>query len=101
MSEAVDLTLLSGRLVGLEREMRLMRISVDTLVPRVAVMEQSFRDLIGEVSRGFEQHDQRLSRIESRLDTLDAGLTALGSAMADQTALMTQIAALLKGPAPG
>jgi hypothetical protein len=52
---------------------------------RIAVMEQSFHDLVGEVSRGFDQQQQQATRQEKRLDTLDAGLSALQSDLASST----------------
>ncbi len=53
MSETVDLTVLSGRLKGLERDMRLLRVQLDQLAgnlpprlgsidARLGVLEQSF-----------------------------------------------------------
>jgi hypothetical protein len=88
MSETVDLTLLSGSLQGMEREVRLLRLQLDHLagtVPvrlggieaRLGVMEQSVHDLAAEVARGFGQVQQQLTRHEKRFDALDAGLAAL------------------------
>jgi hypothetical protein len=97
MSETVDRTLLSTQLSGLDREIRLLRLQLDTLLPRaaatdarVAALEQSFHDLVGEVSRGFGQNEQRGARIEKRLDVLDAGLTVLRDQLAAGTAQILQ-----------
>ena len=86
MSDTVDLTLLSGLVQGLDREMRLLRLQVDNLVPRIGIMEQSFHELVGEVSRGFGQTEQRFTRLEKRMDALDAGLSTLRADLAASTA---------------
>ncbi len=82
MSETLDLTVLSGLVQETAREARLMRLQVDNLASRfagmeqrVSVLEQSFHDLVGEVSRGFSQVQQRATRHEKRLDAVDAGWT--------------------------
>jgi uncharacterized protein involved in exopolysaccharide biosynthesis len=97
MSETVDPTLLSTQLLGLDREMRLLRSQLDTLMPRVAAtdtrvaaLEQSFHDLVGEVSRGFGQNEQRFGRLERRLDAVDAGLTELRGELAESTSRIMQ-----------
>ena len=88
MSDAVDLTLLSGSLQGMEREVRLLRLQLDQFagtVParlggieaRLGVMEQSVHDLAAEVPRGFSQVQHQLTRHEKRFDALDAGLASL------------------------
>ena len=56
------------------------------LPPRMAVIEQSFHELVGEVSRGFGQLQQQATRLEKRLDAVDAGLSALRGELVDSTA---------------
>jgi hypothetical protein len=53
---------------------------------RLSAMEQSFHGLVNEVSRGFGQQQQQLTRLEKRINAVDAGLSALGAALADSTA---------------
>ncbi len=106
MSEAIDLTLLSTLVQGLDREMRLLRLQVDHLASRASALdgrlgalEKTFHDLVTEVSRGFGQNEQRFNRVERRLDAVDSGLTSLRTAMDESTA---QIIAALRGSAtPG
>src|SRR3984885_7873422 len=90
MSEVVDLSLLASGVQKIARELRLLRLQVDQLASvmpqRLAVIEQSFHDLVGEVSRGFGQQQQQITRQDRRLDVLDAGLTALRADLADSTA---------------
>ena len=93
MSDVVDLTLLSGAVTGIERDLRLLRLQVDNVVSRfasmeqrLAVLEQSFHDLVAEMSRGFGQMQQQAARQEKRLDVLDAGLSDLRAGMDDSTA---------------
>ena len=89
MSDVVDLSFISGLVQGLDREMRLLRLQVDNLAggipPRLAVIEQSFHELTGEVARGFGQMQQQFSRQEQRLNALDAGLAKLGVDLAEST----------------
>ena len=86
----MDLTLLSGSVLEMSRELRLLRLQVDQLAtglpPRMAVIEQSFHELVGEVSRGFGQLQQQATRLEKRLDAVDAGLSALRGELVDSTA---------------
>ena len=100
MNDTVDLTLLAGTLSELARDMRLMRLQVDNLASRfagldgrlsgldgrIAGLEQSFHDLVGEVSRGFGQQQQQITRLEKRIDGVDAGLAALRLDLASNTA---------------
>lgn len=93
MSDIGDLTLLSGLMRETAREVRLLRLQVENLVSRfagmeqrIAVMEQSFHELVGEVSRGFGQIQQQLTRSEKRFETMDAGLSALRAEAAENTA---------------
>jgi flagellar biosynthesis chaperone FliJ len=92
MSDVIDLRFLSGQVASLDREMRLVRLQVDQMAgslnqlsSRVASIEQNFQQtfhgLIGEIARGFGQTHQQIARQESRISTLDAGLTTLRIAM--------------------
>jgi hypothetical protein len=96
MNEALDLTLLSAGLQAIEREMRLVRVQLDQLAgatphrltsidARLGVLEQSVHGLTAEVARGFGQMHQLLARHEQRFDVLDAGLTSIRAAMAEDT----------------
>lgn len=89
MSDVVDLSFISGLVQGLDREMRLLRLQVDNLAsgipPRLTVIERSFHELTGEVSRGFGQMQQQLTRHEKRFDGLDAALAKLGTDLAEST----------------
>lgn len=91
-----DLTLLGGTLTELAREQRLLRLQVDNIAARLAGhdtrfagVEASIHGLIGEMSRGFGQQQQQLTRIELRLDAVQAGLTGIGATLADNTRLLT------------
>jgi hypothetical protein len=89
MSDTLDLTLLSGTVLEIVRELRLLRLQVDQLAaglpPRMAVIEQSFHELVGEVSRGFGQTQQQITRLESRVGAVDAGLARLEAALKENT----------------
>jgi len=96
MSDTIDLTLLSGRLQGLERDLRLLRVQIDQLVgtlpprlgsidARLGVLEQSFHDLTTAVARDFGLVQQQLVRQEKRFEVLDAGLTSLRHEIAENT----------------
>lgn len=92
MSDTVDLTLLAGTVQEIARAVRLMSLQADSLSSRtagidgrLASLEQSFHDLVGEVSRGFGQMQQQLTRQEKRLDVVDVGLTALRTDLAAHT----------------
>ena len=91
MSDVVDLSFISG-VISLDIVMRLLRLQVDiwrdvtdqrTLL--LAVIERSFHELTGEVSRGFGQMQQQLTRHEKRFDGLDAALAKLGTDLAEST----------------
>jgi len=102
MSETLDLTLLTGTEIA--RDVRLMRLQVDNLSSRLSgqdgrlggiegrlgAMEQSFHGLVGEMSRGFGQVQQQLTRGEKRIEAVDAGLTALREELAASTAQIIQ-----------
>jgi hypothetical protein len=100
MSDVLDLTQISGVVLGLDREMRLLRLQVDSLAstvpPRLSVIEQSYHDLIGEMSRGLGQMQQQLTRQEKRIDGVDAALAALRTELADSTAQIVE--AVKAGP---
>jgi chromosome segregation ATPase len=92
MSDVVDFSFLSGQVLGVERELRLIRLQVDNLSSRLASLdtrtaslEQNFHSLVSEVSRGFGQAQQQATRNEKRLEVLDAGLSALRTAIDDST----------------
>jgi len=100
MSDVVDLTFISGLVQETARDLRLMRLQLDNIASRVGViegrvgtLEQSFHDLVGEVARGFDQVQQKLTRQEKRIEAVDVGLTALRADLAANTA---QILAALK-----
>jgi hypothetical protein len=97
MSETLDLTLLPGLVQGLDRDMRPLRLQVTHLTAssaavsaQLGIIEQSFHDLTGEVSRGFGQVQQQLTRHEKRLDAVDPGLTALRDELSESTARIIQ-----------
>jgi hypothetical protein len=97
MRDVVDITLLSGQVLAVERELRLMRLQMDNLSSRLASLdsrtsglEQSFHELVGEVSRGFGQMEQQMTRHEKRFDAVDVGLTALQGNLSDSTAQILQ-----------
>jgi hypothetical protein len=90
-----DPTLLSGLVQKMARDVRLLRLQLDNLAPRListdqrlaiteqrfvavdqrlAVKERSIHQLIGEVSCGFRQMQQQLTRGEKRFDAMNAGL---------------------------
>jgi len=90
LSDAVDHNLLFDMVRGTDREVRLLRLQIDSIVPRLAAVEQSFHDLASETARGFGQLQQQMSRQEKRLDVLDEGLAALRTEVADGTARIIQ-----------
>ena len=49
-------------------------------------IEQSFHALVSEVARGFVQRRQQLTRVERRIDAVDARVAALRTALLDGTA---------------
>ena len=114
MSDTVDMTLLSGLMQETAREVRLLRLQLDNLVSRAAgqdgrltgidarigAMEQSIHDLIGEVSRGFGQQ-QQIMRVEKQIEGVDAVLSALREAAAENTRQLAEVIVLLRSHAPG
>jgi hypothetical protein len=111
MSDTIDLTMLSGQMQEVVREVRLLRLQVDNVVSRItghdarfsgidgrlSSLDQSFHDLAGEMSRGFGQMQQQLTRHEKRLDAVDAGLAQLRVDLGDST---TRILEAIKGVTP-
>ena len=96
MSDTVDVTLMAGLTPETAREVRLLRLQTENLASRfagmeqrLAVMERSFHELVGEISRGFGQTQQQMTRQEKRLDAADAGLSSLREGSA-KTAEMLQ-----------
>ncbi len=95
MSDTVDLTWLTGALQEVTRELRLIRLQLDLVARpdeqltavgnRVGAIERSFHDLVGEISRGFGQMQQQLTRQEKQVDIVDAGLTTLRTEIAANT----------------
>jgi hypothetical protein len=94
VSDVIDFTLLSGMIQGVDREMRLMRLQLEQIAggmpPRLSAVEQSFHGLTVEVTRGFGQIQQQLTRQEKRLDALDGGLATLRSALNKSTAAIIE-----------
>ncbi len=115
MSDTIDLTLLSGSLQGLEREVRLLRVQVDQLsgtvsarlngidarlgsvAVRLGITEQPIHDLIAEVSRAMGQLQQQFVRHEKRFDVLDAGLASLRRELAENTGRIVRAIARAPG----
>src|SRR5580692_1259005 len=78
MSETVDITVLSGVVLEMSRDLRLMQLQLDSMASRLSgqdgrlgviegrlgALEGSFHDLVGETSRGFGQQQQQLTRLE-------------------------------------
>jgi uncharacterized protein involved in exopolysaccharide biosynthesis len=102
-----DLTLLSGSIAEMGRDQRLLRLQVDNIAARLAshdqrftaidsrlaTVEQSIHGLTSETARGFGQQQQQLTRIEQRLDAVQAGLTGIGAALAENTRLLADFLA--------
>src|SRR4051812_20967603 len=80
----------------MQRDLRLLRLQTDnlasrvgtldqrlaTLDQRVGTLEQAIHGIIGEMGRGFGQTQQQTTRLEKRIDAVDAGLTALREGLA-------------------
>lgn len=91
----MDVTLLSGSVAEIGRDLRLLRLQIDIIAGRLAnqavrftgiegrlaTVEQSIHELIGETARGFGQQ-QQLTRIEQRFDAVDTGLADIAAALA-------------------
>lgn len=107
MSDTADFTLLSGLVQETAREVRLLRLQMDNLVSRsasteqrLATMEQSFHELVGEVSRGFAQVQQQATRQEKRFDAVDAGLAWLRETAAENARQLAELIGMLRRSAP-
>jgi hypothetical protein len=119
MSGALDLTMLSGTMLEISRDLRLMRLQMDNLASRLAghdgrfgsidgrlggidgrlgTLEQSFHELANETGRGFGQVQQQLTRHEKRFDAFDAGLAALHDSAARMERALADIVARLPAP---
>jgi septal ring factor EnvC (AmiA/AmiB activator) len=110
MSDTVDLTFLSSQMTGLERELRLVRLQLENVTQRIAGidgrtsliearlggLEQSFHDLAAEMSRGFGQMQQQLTRLERRIDQVDAGLGAMHISNERTEKLLAEILAAVR-----
>lgn len=110
MSDTADLTLLSGTVQETARELRLLRLQVESVSARMATLdqrlgtvdqrltnlEQGTDRLTSEVSRGFGQLQQQLTRAEKRFDALDAGLAALRDQASDDSAKLAEILRILQ-----
>ncbi len=103
MSDAADLTLLSGTVVEIARDVRLMRLQIDAVASRLAsqdgrigALEQSFHELLGETSRDFGQVQHQLTRLDKRIETIDAKLGDIQTGLAGSTAEI--LAAIKSGP---
>jgi uncharacterized coiled-coil protein SlyX len=105
-----DLTLLSGSMTEMGRDLRLLRLQVDNIAARLAshdqrftsidgrftaldgrmaTMEQSIHGLTGEMARGFGQQGQQLTRMEQQIGVLNAGLTEIKTTLAESIRLLT------------
>jgi hypothetical protein len=98
MSDTVDVTLMAGLVQETAREVRLLRLQTENLASRfagmeqrLAVMEQSFHELVGEISRGFGQMQQQMTRQERRLDAVDAGLSSLREGSAKTVEMLQEL----------
>jgi hypothetical protein len=98
MSDTVDVTLMVGLVQETAREVRLLRLQTENLASRfagmeqrLAVMEQSFHELVGEISRGFGQMQQQMTRQERRLDAVDAGLSSLREGSAKTVEMLQEL----------
>jgi hypothetical protein len=68
-SETVDLSMLGAQVQELDRQLRLVRLRLDTLVSstgntnnRLTTIEQGSHGLTGEMARGFGQIQQQLTK---------------------------------------
>jgi hypothetical protein len=108
MSDTVDVTSLSGSVLGVERDVRVLRLQFDQFAgtvqarpggieARLGVMEQSAHDLSSEVARGFGRIQQQLARQEKRFDTLDAALTLLPDKLLEHIERIVDVAVSTRG----
>jgi chromosome segregation ATPase len=104
MSDTIDLTMLSGSIQEMQRDLRLLRLQADTMAARngtldqrMGTLEQAIHGTINEIGRGFDQLQQQVTRLERRIDGVDAELTALREAVDTNAA---QIIAAITGQRP-
>ncbi len=99
MSETVDFSMLGAQVQDLDRQLRLVRLQLDTLVSstgntnnRLATIEQGFHGLTAEMARGFGQIQQQLTQHTKQLAVVQAGLEELKAGLQASTAeLLTAI----------
>ena len=107
MSETIDLSVLGAQLQDLDRQLRLVRLQLDTLVSsgsttnsRLATIEQGFHNLTAEMARGFGQMQQQLARHTQQLAAVQTGLAELKADLqANHAELLAAIRAQV-GPPP-
>jgi TolA-binding protein len=97
MSDITDLTLLSGLVQETQRETRLLRLQMESVVSRlttmdqriatldqrIATLEQGFHALLAEFGRGQGQMQQQITRVEQRIDGVSSGLSEMHRALDD------------------
>ena len=102
--DAVDLTLLGGRMHEMARELRFVRLQLDqltaTVPPRLAALEQSYaalerssHELTSETARGFGQVQQQQTRMEQRLNAVADGLASINRQLGEQASALADILA--------
>ena len=106
MSDTLDLSILGGQVQDLDRQLRLIRLQLDSLASsatntngrlatidgRLAALEQGLHGLTGEMARGFGQLQQQLTRHSQQLATVQVGLTELrAELLAGNTAILAAI----------
>jgi prefoldin subunit 5 len=97
MSDTIDLTMLSGSIQEMQRDLRLLRLQTETMAARNGTLDQAIHGTINEIGRGFDQLQQQVTRLERRVDGVDAELTALREAVDTNAA---QIIAAVTGQRP-
>jgi prefoldin subunit 5 len=97
MSDTIDLTMLSGSIQEMQRDLRLLRLQTETMAARNGTLDQAIHGTINEIGRGFDQLQQQVTRLERRIDGVDAELTALREAVDTNAA---QIIAAVTGQRP-
>jgi prefoldin subunit 5 len=97
MSDTIDLTMLSGSIQEMQRDLRLLRLQTETMAARNGTLDQAIHGTINEIGRGFDQLQQQVTRLERRIDGVDAELTALREAVDTNAA---QIIAAITGQRP-
>jgi hypothetical protein len=83
--DTIDLRMMFSQAQENARELRLVRIQLahlnGTLPSRLTELEQAFHAVADELSRGFGQMQQQLTRNEKRLDAVDRGLSEILAAI--------------------